>query len=148
MAAALAVSLSLRYFDAFDSSTPKGFAQTILTTVGVTTLVWLVVTFLTAPEPASKLEDFYRRVRPAGPGWRRVARAANIPEGRAEVAANLLNWALGVGLVYAALFATGELVFGRWTRAALFGLAGAVCGGLMFWNLNRTGYFTPAHGEE
>ena len=148
MAAALAVSLSLRYFAVFDSSTPKGFAQAILTTVGVTTLVWLLVTFLTAPEPASKLEDFYRRVRPAGPGWRRVARAANIRGGRDEVVPNLLNWALGVGLVYAALFAAGELVFGRWARAVLFGLAGAVCGGLMFWNLNRTGWAALARGDE
>ncbi|HEV3470213.1 MAG TPA: sodium:solute symporter family protein [Pyrinomonadaceae bacterium] len=140
MAAALAVSLGLQYFSVFDSSTPQGFAQTILTTVGATTLVWLAVTFLTAPVPAEKLEEFYRRTRPAGPGWRRVAAAAGEAERRGEVAPNLLNWALGVGLVYAALFAIGELVFGLWLRAALFALAGAVCGGLMLWNLNRTGW--------
>nr|MDQ3804818.1 Na+:solute symporter [Acidobacteriota bacterium] len=39
MAAALAVSLGLQYLAVFDSSTPQGFAQTILTTVGATTLV-------------------------------------------------------------------------------------------------------------
>jgi SSS family solute:Na+ symporter len=148
MAAALAVSLGLQYFAVFDSSTPQGFAQTILTTVGATTLVWLAVTFLTRPEPAEKLEDFYRRVRPAGPGWRRVAEAAGLPEVRAEIAPNLLNWALGVGLVYAALFAIGELVFGLWARAALFILAAAVCGGLMFWNLNRTGWAALARDAE
>ncbi|HEX8336933.1 MAG TPA: hypothetical protein VF621_09385, partial [Pyrinomonadaceae bacterium] len=138
MAAALAVSLTLRYLDVFDSSTPRGFAQTILATVGATTLVWLAVTLLTDPEPSEKLEEFYRRVRPAGPGWRRVARAARLAESRAEIGANLLNWALGVAFVYSALFATGACLFGTWARAALYTLSAVVCGGLMFWNLNRT----------
>jgi Na+/proline symporter len=140
MAAALIVSLALRYFDVFDSSTPAGFAQTILTTVGVTTLVWLAATFLSRPEPIEKLSSFYRRVHPAGPGWRRVAEANDLPERRSEIIPNLLNWALGVLLVYAALFAIGELIFGLWGRALLFIVIAAVCGSIMFWNLNRTGW--------
>lgn len=116
MAAALVVSLSLRYMAVFDSSTPRGFALTILTTVCVTTLVWLAATLLTAPEPPEKLEDFYRRVRPPGPGWRRVAREARLTEADAEIAANLLNWALGVAFVYSALFAIDAAVFLEWTQ--------------------------------
>jgi Na+/proline symporter len=146
MAAALGVSLALQYFAVFDSSTPKGFAQTILTTVGATTLVWLAATFLTRPEPAEVLEAFYRRVRPAGPGWRRVARAAGLPERRGEIVPNLLNWLLGVALVYAALFAIGAGVFGDWGRAALCAAAAAACGALMFWNLNRTRWAGMAEG--
>jgi solute:Na+ symporter, SSS family len=140
MAAALIVSMALRYFEVFDSSTPEGFAQTILTTVGVTTLVWLTATFVSRPEPIEKLSSFYRRVHPAGPGWRRVAEASDLPERRSEIIPNLLNWALGVALVYAALFSIGELIFGHRGRALLFiGLA-AVCGSIMFWNLNRMGW--------
>jgi SSS family transporter len=138
MASALAVSLSLRYLDVFDSSTPRGFAQTILTTVGVTTLVWLAVTLMTAPEPSEKLEEFYRRVSPAGPGWRRVARACGLKEPDAEIGANLVNWVLGVAFVYSALFAIGAALLGTWTSAAVYTLSAVVCGGLMFWNLNRT----------
>ena len=138
MASALAVSLSLRYFAVFDSSTPRGFAQTILTTVGATTLVWLAVTLLTRPEPEEKLEEFYRRVRPAGPGWRRVARAAGLKEPGAEIGANLLNWALGVAFAYSALFAIGAVLLGTGARAAVYTLSAVVSGGLMFWNLNRT----------
>ncbi|HYY57531.1 MAG TPA: sodium:solute symporter family protein [Pyrinomonadaceae bacterium] len=140
MAAALIVSLGLRYFEVFDSSTPSGFAQTILTTVGVTTLVWVAATFATRPEPVEKLSSFYRRVHPAGPGWRRVAQTNGLPERRAEIIPNLLNWALGVALVYATLFGIGEVVFGLWGRALLFIAVAAVCGIIMFWNLNRTGW--------
>jgi SSS family solute:Na+ symporter len=140
MAAALVVSLALRYFEVFDSSTPGGFARTILTTVGVTTLVWLAATFLTRPEPMEKLTDFYRRVHPAGPGWRPVAEATDLPERRGEIMANLLNWALGVGLIYALLFAIGEVIFGLWNRALLLIVVAAVCGSILFWNLNRTAW--------
>src|SRR6202022_1674308 len=48
-------------------------AWVMLITVIVSTIIWLSVTFMTAPEPDSKLEAFYERVRPGGPGWRRIA---------------------------------------------------------------------------
>lgn len=138
MTAALVVSLALR--GVFDSSTPLGFAQTILTTVGVTTFVWVAVTFATKPEPAEKLAAFYRRVHPAGPGWSRVAQREGLPERKGEIAVNLLNWLLGVALVYSILFGIGEVLFGFWTRAFVFLLVGLVSGAVMLWNLNRTGW--------
>ena len=75
---------------------------------------WLTVTFLTKPEPDEKLAEFYKRVRPGGPGWRRVAERLGlgqepIPGGWTS----LLNWGLGILLVYAALFGIGQIVFGR-----------------------------------
>lgn len=147
MAAALVVSLALRYFVIFDSSTPLGFAQSILTTVGVTTLVWLAATLLTAPEPEEKLREFYRRVRPAGPGWRRIARLEGMSERNGEIIANLANWALGIALVYATLFGIGELVFGASGKASGLFLLAAACGAVMFWNLNRTGWAGLAETE-
>jgi SSS family transporter len=148
MAAALAVSLSLQWFEIFDASTPVGFAQTILTTVGITTLVWVIATFVTAPEPAEKLASFYARVRPAGPGWRPVAQATGLPEVSGEIGPNLLNWILGVALVYATLFGIGDIIFGAWGRAAMFLLAAAVCGVIMAWNLNRTRWAGLAESKE
>jgi SSS family solute:Na+ symporter len=147
MSSALVVSLALRYFEVFDAATPRGFALTILTTVGVTTVAWLSVTFLTRPESPETLARFYERVRPAGPGWRRVAAATGLAEPRAEIAPNLLNWALGVGLIYAILFAVGAVLFGRWGRAALFTAAALACGALMFWNLSRTRWAGLAEPE-
>jgi len=140
MASALVVSLGLRYFTIFDSATPKGFAQQILITVGVTTVVWLAATFLTAPEPMQKLSSFYRRVHPAGPGWRPVARAAHLAERKGELGPNFLNWLLGIALVYSILFAIGELLFGVWARTFVLLLIAAGSAGLMIWNLNRTGW--------
>ncbi|HEU4769618.1 MAG TPA: hypothetical protein VFS77_19785, partial [Pyrinomonadaceae bacterium] len=140
MASALIVSLGLRQFGIFDPSTPGGFARQILTTVGITTIVWLVATFMTAPEPMEKLISFYRNVYPAGTWWRPVARAASIPERTGEVWPNIFNWLLGIALVYSTLFGIGELIFGTWPRVILFLGIAAVSGAVMIWNLNRTGW--------
>ena len=148
MASALVVSLALRYFSVFDSSTPRGFALGIIFTVGVTTIVWLVATYATQPEPLEKLAAFHRKVRPSGPGWSQIAQAAGLPEHRGEIGPNLLNWALGVALIYSTLFGIGECIFGEWTKTILYLVLAAFCGGLMVWNLNRTGWVGLAEQEE
>ncbi len=147
MASALVVSLSLRYFEIFDPNTPRGFAQQILVTVGVTTVVWLVATFATAPEPMEKLISFYRAVHPAGTWWRPVAHEAGVPERRGEIGPNILNWLLGIALVYATLFAIGEVIFGNWSRAVPFIVIAVSAGVIMMWNLNRTGWAGLSESE-
>ena len=132
MAAALVVSLGLQWSGTFDMATPLGFAQTMLTTVGIATAVWLTATFVTAPEPDDKLVAFYRRVHPAGPGWAEVARRSGVPAGTTaeRLAPGFVNWILGIVVVYSTLFALGQMLFGSWTAgfalAAIALLAGAV----------------------
>ncbi len=68
--------------------------------------------------------SFYRRIHPAGPGWAPIAARAGESRGaRAErLAPGLVNWVLGIAVVYSALFALREMLFGTWFAAA--GLAG------------------------
>lgn len=147
MASALVVSLSLFKFQIFDTATPIGFAQQILVTVGVTTIVWLAATFLTAPEPMEKLVSFYRKVHPAGTWWRPVARSAGIPERTGEIWPNFLNWIMGIVLVYSTLFGIGQIVFANWSRAVPFIVMAVMAGVIMIWNLNRTGWAGLSEAE-
>ncbi len=140
MTAALVISLALRYFVIFDATTPKGFALQILITVGVTTVVWLATTVLTAPEPVEKLVSFVQRVRLAGVGWRRIRQAAGLPDQQDELLPNLLNWICGIMLVYAILFAIGQVIFGVWTNVILLLFVAMISGALMWWNLSRTSW--------
>ena len=96
----------------------------MLTTVGVSTVVWLSATYLTLPEPAATLEAFYHRVRPGGPGWWPVSRGLGY--GREPIPGGALawtNWVAGIVAVYATLFGIGRVVFGD--TAAGAGLFGA-----------------------
>src|SRR3989442_13247079 len=120
MAVAAAVSLYLQLALKWDSDRPRDFAYIMIVTVSVTTIAWLIVTWLTPPESGSTLTAFYRRVRPQGPGWAPIAKAAGMPPaGTASLARQIVNAALGCVLVYSALFGVGELLL----RSALVGLA-------------------------
>ena len=49
--------------------------------VTVTTLVWIIVTYVTQPESSEVLQNFYKKIKPGGPGWKKVileARKRNI----------------------------------------------------------------------
>ena len=96
--------------------TEVAFPSTLLYLVSWTTVCWLVITFLTPAEPLDHLIKFYRRVRPGGPGWRRIARLSGEPPPE-SIAIALIDWVAGCSLVYSTLFGIGALLF-RSTFAA------------------------------
>jgi Na+/proline symporter len=111
----------------FPAGDPRADAWVMLTTVAVSTVIWLGVTFATAPEPAAKLDAFYEKVRPGGPGWRAVSQRLGyggepIPGG----ALAWTNWLAGIVAVYASLFGIGKLIFGQTATGLLMLLVAAV----------------------
>lgn len=56
--------------------------EVLLWSLAIVTPAWLLVTLLTRPTKREQLEVFYRKVRPAGPGWPRGAGAAGGPSRR------------------------------------------------------------------
>lgn len=142
MVAAAACSLFLQLGLKWDSDDPKDFAYVMLVTVAVTTAVWLAVTMLTSAEPMEKLVAFYRRVRPDGPGWKRVAAEVRIvePSASGSLAAQFANWLLGCLLIYAFLFGSGDVIFGEWAKGIALLVGGFLAGALILWNLRRTNH--------
>ena len=113
MATALAMTLVLHHWEVFTGSAPVIFAKTTLVTTAVTTAVWVSITLLTPAEPQEILLKFYRNVRPHAAGWRQIAALApDLPE-TCDLGQNLLAWALGCAMVYAALFGIGKLCLGQ-----------------------------------
>jgi Na+/proline symporter len=85
----------------------------LVLSVAATTVVWVGVTLLTRPTDVETLRGFYRTVRPAGRGWRKILgdEAAGGPKDRLGPA--VLGWVLGCTFVYSTLFATGALLYGQ-----------------------------------
>src|SRR3989475_10979360 len=102
MAVAAAVSLYLQIALKWDGDRPRDFAYIMIVTVTLTTIAWLVVTFMTRPEPHETLTAFYLRVRPQGPGWTPVAAAAGPIVIPGSLRRELANALLGCVLVYSA----------------------------------------------
>lgn len=139
MITAAVVSIFLQLGLRWDSDNPRQFAYLMLVTVGITTLVWVIVTALTSPEPREKLIVFYRRVRPEGPGWNDIAAEAGLAAQHAQgrLSLQIVNWILGCALIYGSLFGIGKLIFKEWGVGALYLLVAIVAGVLITRNLTR-----------
>jgi Na+/proline symporter len=142
MAAAFITSLILQYQFHLSESNPKEFAYLVLITVAITTAVWLLVTFLTKPEPKETLLAFYRRVRPSAKFWGPIAREAPDVNPAKDGIFNLIDWLSGVAMIYAFLFGAGNVIFGRTLTGLLMMLAGFVFGGIIYIDLNKRGWET------
>jgi len=111
--------------------------------VAVTTVGWLVVTFLTPPVDTEKLRDFHAKIRPLGRGWEAVVPhtdgvgqdgPGDSDSGPgSEFSAGLLSWFLGCVMVYAALFGTGFLLYGN----VALGLIGLTVAAVAGWGVLR-----------
>ncbi|TRX48469.1 Na+:solute symporter [Fulvivirga sp. M361] len=85
----------------------------------ITTLCWLVVTFVTPPESKKVLHSFFERVQPGGFGWRKVISEAKpnkiILSGNKKhawtVPSGLIAMLLGCLLIYSSMFATGYWIY-------------------------------------
>jgi len=148
MTAALVVSLGIKALRAAGViAFPQGleFAYELMITVALTTLVWVSVTFATSAEKPEKLDEFFKRARPAGPGWAPVRKRLG---DSVKVTDNLLfsffDWIAGCLLIYALLFGIGKLIMADYLNAILLGILGLAAGGFIYWDLSRRGWKSVA----
>jgi SSS family solute:Na+ symporter len=142
MVTAFVVSVSLQMMGGLDSDRPVDFARIMIITVAVTTVVWLAVTFLTAPESDDTLVSFYRRTRPSRAGWRPVAARAPDVRPSTDGLANLIDWIAGCVLIYGVLFGVGKLLLHETAPGLVLLGLGAVAGAVIYRDLSRRGWHT------
>ena len=123
-------------------------AKTTLITAGVTTILWLIGTLITKPEPPEKLISFYRRVHPSIYGWRPIAKLCPELSEVRDFSTNLANWAAGVVMVYCALFSIGNMVFRRLGLGLLLAATSGIAALFIFKNLARQGWGSLSGAEE
>mgnify|MGYP000317278031 CR=1 FL=1 len=106
--------------------------------VFITTVVWLLVTFITKPEKAKVLQSFYEKTQPGGPGWSKIIQEAlkeNIilkeKENPWSVPSGILAMLLGCVLIYSCLFTTGYWIYGAYKIAMVTSILAAVSGLLL-----------------
>ncbi len=103
MFAALVVSIIV-----FSLPQTKEFAIQLLIIVPISTLVWVVVTFITEPVSKETLMNFYSRVRPSKIGWKLIAGEIKVESDtidkqhtytESKIPA-MVNWIIGVIFIY------------------------------------------------
>ena len=92
--------------------------------VSITTLSWVLVTFMTQPEDKETLRSFYIKIQPGGLGWKKVVDQAakdgiNII-GKKEswdVPTGIICMILGCMFVYSILFSIGYFIYAKYLFA-------------------------------
>jgi len=107
----------------------------LVATVAFTTVCWVVTAFVGPETDRDTLLNFYRKVRPFGPGWARVRKAAGLSadEGRDtrdNIPLALVGWVAGCTMIWSSLFTVGNVLYGRMGYAigllAVFVVSGMV----------------------
>lgn len=100
-------------------------SQELCIGVLVTTVAWMLTTWLTPAESPDALERFCKLIRPAGPGWTKVYKGAKNsrrpitgPAPGENLSLGILRMVFGSVGIYAALFAVGYGLFGKTTLCA------------------------------
>ncbi|MEO1590922.1 MAG: sodium:solute symporter family protein [Cyanobacteria bacterium J06632_22] len=111
------------------------FGLRLLVTAGITTVIWVVTMLLTPPESDETLDNFYRKVRPGGPGWARQQQRTGLRpmqnlalEGKRVVAALLV--------LFGSMFAVGGFLLLQ-SFTGWLSLIVAVLGGWWLRQLNK-----------
>jgi len=116
------------------------FPDTLLILVPATTIVWIVVTFITKPTDEEILKSFYRKIHPGGFLWNKIAKQLPDVKGDQNFIKMLINWIFGVVLVYSMLFGIGSLIFGMYTEVTIAFVLAAISILIIYKNLSSLGW--------
>jgi len=96
------------YFNFGDSSLEEW--EKIVFGAILTTLVWIIATFVTPPDDEKTLQNFVNKINPGGPGWSKYSTPTTepwiLPKG-------ILLMILGCIVVYSILIGVGQLIYGN-----------------------------------
>lgn len=90
----------------------------LLITIGITTVCWVLTAFFGPETDRKTLIEFYKKIRPFGPGWKRIREEEGLSDQkmgtlRDNIPLALLGWVAGCTAIFSALFTVGNFLYGR-----------------------------------
>ena len=113
----------------FEFIIPNNFSveEKLIIGVTITTISWLLVTLITPPSNMETLQNFYKKIQPGGPGWKKVIEESESKglkiTGKKEkwdVPSGILCMLFGSISVYSILFGIGYLLYAKTTTGIIF----------------------------
>jgi len=111
--------------------------QKLVVGVIITTITWLLATFITRPTKTEKLVQFYNAITPYGIGWKKFKRKAlnegyNLNTSTDKFSIDLAKLTLGILMVYTSLFGTGFLLYQNYLSAIVLYSIATISGFIIF----------------
>ncbi|MFP4555592.1 MAG: sodium:solute symporter family protein [Bacteroidales bacterium] len=116
------------------------FEPILLITVGVSTVIWILVTYFTPPSDMETLKDFYRKVHPGGIGWNPISKLLPHITGDSGFKYLWYAWFGGCLTVLCFLFGTGKLLLKEHVFAAILYAISALGIRIIVVSLKRHGW--------
>jgi len=107
-----------------------------------TTVIWLIVTFLTPPTDKAVLVKFYKKVHPGGRGWMPISKELTDVQSDSGFGKIFIDWICGVVLIYASLFGIGKLILGDYLPGIVYIAVAAVSATVIYLHLSKVGWDT------
>ena len=101
------------------------FPNSFFLIVGITTLAWLIITYVTKPTDTEHLQRFYKRIRPDG-NWGPIAEMSNSGKEKTKIPYLLICWVSALAMTYAILIGSGKLLFMEYTEAGICAVVAVV----------------------
>jgi solute:Na+ symporter, SSS family len=128
-------AISLIFLVMAKTGHPVSTHVALLLTIGFTTVCWVTTAFLGPETDQATLITFYRKVRPFGPGWAPIARVAGPLDANTKdhqnIPMSLLGWFAGCIMIWSALFAVGNYLYGRTNMALMLLVTFAISTGIL-----------------
>lgn len=117
-------------------------ASTLIITIAATTVCWVAAAYLAPQTDQATLIEFYRKVRPAGPGWAPIRQAAGLSASElAKVGDSmplaLVGWVAGSMTIWSSLFTVGNFLYGRTMYALGLGVVFLISGLVLLRVINQ-----------
>jgi hypothetical protein len=114
----------------------------LMMTVVVTTVAWVITAFVGPKTDMNTLIEFYKKVRPGGPGWEPVRKAAGLSVEEMRNSDDnfplaLLGWSCGCAMIWSSLFLVGNILYGRTTFAIICGAVFVVSSAVVIRIVNK-----------
>jgi SSS family solute:Na+ symporter len=120
-----------------NTATADYFAIRATLNITIVAIVWVTVTFLTAKEPSEQTIKFYKKIRVAGPGWKKIRQLTNVEPIDSSPGKNIFAWLTSVIFIYSLLIGCGKLLFMQWTSGSAYMAAALISGGILIRILSK-----------
>lgn len=113
-----------------------GTDLSLILTVAFTTVCWVLTAYIAPPTEQQVLIDFYKKVKPPGPGWNFIKKRAEISDEELKATHDSIPKAslaciCACAFIWSSLFAIGNLLYSRVDNAMLLAATAAVSGRLL-----------------
>ena len=120
------------YFELIYSGGLEDYQKMVIGVL-VTTVAWVVATFVTRPTDRNTLKNFFQLIRPHDSGWQPIVGDLHqegivVQKDNRTFTTELLMLFLGCVMIYCSLFAIGYVIYGRMTWAMIFIALAALSG--------------------